>query len=83
MKADHSDLTPGPSIEQLALGLNRVKLAESAVDAAYKEQKEAQRALARLLGRREEGKDFAFEADYEAQQRIVAEVVRRAVEGGR
>lgn len=67
-----------PSIETLALGLDRVQQADGAVDAAYEEKKEAERALARLLGRREEGKDFAFEADFEAKNRIVAEVIRRA-----
>jgi outer membrane protein TolC len=63
---------------ELALGLARVKKAEEAEEKAYAERKEAQKALARLLGRKEEGKDFEFEADYDAKCQIIDEVVRQA-----
>lgn len=67
----------GPlDVSEIAAALAAVEDATRAVAAAEEARHEAQRALARLLGRPEAGKDFDFEAEHRARDLIVQEALR-------
>lgn len=65
-------------IDAIIAALAVEKLAEKEAEAAQERHLEAQKNLARLLGRRDDGKDFWFEAQYRAEKYIVGRALAAA-----
>jgi len=64
-----------PELGEAADALAALRAAKAAEQAAYEARMRAERALARTLGMRDDGKDFAFEAEQAAEQFIIGQVI--------